>query len=105
MGQKSVGDNAAEVIQDFLKGYGFKAPDFYVYPRTDTFLGIDVDGVPESEVISCVNRLRAWGLDVDIYEHYIDITIDPEEERFRLEESEEVGGLYGWVLNNNIKTL
>ena len=84
---KSVGDNAAEVIQDFLKGYGFNGSDFYVYARTDAELAIDVDGVPESDVINCMNRLRAWGLDVDMYEHYIEITIDPEEERFKVVEN------------------
>ncbi len=64
---------AVDEIQRFIDGYGFS--DFDVYERTDEWLAIDVEGQPESEVNSLVTRLNAYGLDIDRYDHYIEIYI------------------------------
>ena len=75
----SIGDNAADQIQRFIDGYGFSK--FAVYPRTDEYLAIDIEGEDEDEVNSLLNRLHAWNLDADIYDHYIEINI-ADDERF-----------------------
>lgn len=67
------GNNAAEDIQKFINGYGFSK--FDVYPRTDDYLAIDVEGINEDEVASLLNRLHAWNLNVNQWEHYIEIYI------------------------------
>lgn len=75
----SIGNDAADQIQRFIDGYGFSK--FAVYPRTDEYLAIDIEGEDEDEVDSLLNRLHAWNLDADIYDHYIEINI-ADDERF-----------------------
>ena len=76
---KSRGTIAAEKIQNFIDGYGFN--NFEVYPRTDDYVAIDIDGEDEDEVVELLNRLHAWGLDADKYDHYVEIDIS-EDDRF-----------------------
>lgn len=71
------GIKAAEDIQQFINGYGFK--NFTVYGRTDNWLAIDVDGENESEIYSLLYRLHAWNLNADLYEHYIEINIESDD--------------------------
>lgn len=67
------GDRAAEDIQKFINGYDFSK--FDVYSRTDDYLAIDVEGINEDEVVSLLNRLHAWNLSANQWEHYIEIYI------------------------------
>lgn len=76
---KSSGMTAADSIQKFIDGYGFQ--NFCVYPRDDSTLAVDVEGEDEYEVTSLLNRLHAWDLDADIYDHYIEINI-ADDDRF-----------------------
>lgn len=73
-------DRAADAVQEFINGYGFR--QFSVYPRTDEWLAIDTEGEDEDEVTALLTRLRAWGLDADDDDHYIEIYIGDEQDRF-----------------------
>ena len=58
------GMKAAESVQNFINGYGFR--NFDVYDRSDEWLAIDVEGEDEDEVLSLLSRLQSWGLNASI---------------------------------------
>lgn len=68
-----------DIVQDFIDGYGFE--EFSVYDRGNGWLAIDFDGYSEDDIRPLLNRLHAWNLDADAYEHYIEIYIG-DDDRF-----------------------
>ena len=72
--------DAADTIQKFINGYGFER--FIVYSRTDEWLAIDTKEEDESAIIALKNRLCAWNLQCNIWEHYIEIYIG-DDDRFK----------------------
>lgn len=65
-----------EEMQVNLNAYGFE--NFKIYERTGEWAAIDVQDKNKSETISCIERLRSFGLQVEQWEHYIEIYIGKE---------------------------